>query len=298
MNKHCFLFTFILCCHNDLSLADTDRFLGPRDKHNLSTAIEDYIKRNDSVFQYGYWYGENWWRTKTTEQINKLPIDSLDAIAQRHDFAYQIAEQQGKIYGAFQEKRLKTIADYFAVRDANALPENPKTWVLPPSDVNKAARYRDRMMTGFNNPIEDTTIAAQQLSDWTTSPLEQWESNKTQQLSANDLEEHINALQKDWNNTHFPPLAKPTNTTVTDVQNNTQKLKNDPDYIELMNLSREMMQLTHSVMEQANAGKKPDNNTLNKIKTLEHRIAALNKRIETNYTKKTNDSLHHQDVTK
>lgn len=277
-------------------LADTDRFLGPRDEHNLITAIEDYIKHNDSVFQYGNWYG-----TKNNEQLHtKLPIDSLDAIAQKHNFAYQIAEQQSKIYGSLEEKRLKSIADYLAVRDAKALPENPKAWILPANDVNKAARYRDRMVTGFNEDISDnsdTTINKD--LNWATAPIEQWRLDKTHQLTASDLENHISALQKDWNTKHFPPLAKPdtptiekqTNTTTPQDDKKTNKqLENDPDYLEFLRLSDEMMQLTHSVMEQANAGKKPDNSTLNKIKTLESRISALSKRIESNYSKKQQDN--------
>ncbi len=103
--------------------------------------------------QYGNWYGPGWSGGIETEGEdqpgNKQPMDSLDAIAMEHDFAYQIAEEQGKLHGSEWENGLKAIADQIAVRKTKLLPEDPRQWDIPPGDPDTAGRYRDRLKFGF-----------------------------------------------------------------------------------------------------------------------------------------------------
>lgn len=233
------LLWLIVILNSAYALANPDRFLGPRDSRGIKATIDGYVKHNESIFRYGNWYGPGWWGGSTdVKPGNKAPVDSLDIIAQRHDFAYQVAEQQGKVYGIAEEKRLKSIADYFAVRDAKALPENPKQWRYPPADPNKASRYRDRMVTGFSyeaTVYEGISIAGKGL-DWATSPIENWELDKSHQLSAADLEKQVNSLQNHWNSKNLPPAITPkkpeqlkTSEKTAADKNSTESDKIDPN---------------------------------------------------------------------
>ncbi len=329
------------------AIDNPDKFLGPRDIRGVKSTIEGYIKHGDDIFRYGNWYGPGWWggTTDAKQAGNKPPVDSLDAIAQKHDFGYQVAEQQGKIYGIAEEKRLKGIADYLAVRDAKALPENPKEWSKPPADISKASRYRDRMITGFayEGPAYEGVAITGKGLDWATSPIENWELDKSHQLNADDLEKQVTRLQNNWSSknstpatipkdskpqetpekittapdktdttkpadneqqgvndktdkTEATPATKPGNTEQQGTHDNktsaepkqvdAKELENDPDYIELMKLSNEMMGLANKAMAQANAGKIPSASTVNRITALEPKISALSKRLEARYSKK------------
>lgn len=80
------------------------------------------------ILRYGNWYGPGYWGGSTDLKNPGLkpPVDSLDEVAMRHDFAYLLAEQQGAIYGYEEELRLKGIADKIAVDEAKALPADPR----------------------------------------------------------------------------------------------------------------------------------------------------------------------------
>ena len=205
-----------------------DKFLGPRDIRGLKSAIEGYVKHGDTIFQYGNWYGPGWWggARDAKKAGNKPPVDSLDAIAQKHDFGYQVAEQQGKIYGFAEEKRLKALADYIAVRDAKALPENPQEWSQPPADLSKASRYRDRMITGFayEGPAYEGVAITGKGLDWVTSPIENWELDKSHQLTAEDLEKQVSRLQNNWTKQNLTPAipdSKPSEPDKTNTADST-----------------------------------------------------------------------------
>lgn len=185
---------------------DADKILGPRELHSVKSAIESYIKQKDTVLHYGNWFGSNWQATNT--HIKQAPVDSLDAIAQKHCFAYQIAEQQGKSYGIVEEKRIKMLADYLAIRDAKALPEHPKDWTKPPTDINKALRYRDRMITGFAYQAPDYKNIAR-TPNWTISPIEQWKIDKAHRLNVDDLEKQVSRLQDEWLQQNTAPVSNP-----------------------------------------------------------------------------------------
>lgn len=212
--------------------ANPDRFLGPRDIRGLKSAIEGYIKHGDTIFQYGNWYGPGWWggARDAKKAGNQPPVDSLDAIAQKHDFGYQVAEQQGKIYGFAEEKRLKAIADYIAVRDAKALPENPQEWSQPPTDLTKASRYRDRMITGFayEGPAYEGVAITGKGLDWATSPIENWELDRSHQLNADDLEKQVTRLQNNWNKQNSTPDADQTPDTKAGESDKTDKTDSAP----------------------------------------------------------------------
>jgi hypothetical protein len=100
---------------------------------------------------YGNWYGPglSGGEYNTGKAGNSQPIDQLDAIAMRHDFAYDIAAEMGKKYGPQEEARLRAIADSIAVREANALPRNPREWDPPAPNPDQAAEYRKRIGFGF-----------------------------------------------------------------------------------------------------------------------------------------------------
>lgn len=211
-----FLCLTLLIYSQILHAADTpDRFLGPRDIPGIKSLIESYLKQGNNIFRYGNWYSSELRAdaTNSKQSGNNAPVDSLDYIAQKHDFAYQIAEQQGKIYGIVEEKRLKDIADYLMIRDAKALPENPKQWTKPPAEVKKAARYRDRMITGFSDvsPDNDNITTEDKNLDWATSPIENWEVDKAYQLNADEFEKQITQLQNTWSDQNSSSISNPDN---------------------------------------------------------------------------------------
>lgn len=224
----CTFLGLILTLNSPFAAANNqDKFLGPRDMRGIKSAIDGYIKHKDNIFRYGNWYGPGWWggSDSSAKPGNKPPVDSLDAIAQRHDFGYQIAEQQGKIYGVSEERRLKGIADYLAVRDAKALPENPKDWPQPPADLTKASRYRDRMITGFTyeSPAYQGVAVAGKGLDWATSPIENWELDKSNQLNASDLEKQVTTLQKNWDAKNAAPASSTSSEQPTATDKNTKE---------------------------------------------------------------------------
>ncbi|MEW5826987.1 MAG: carboxypeptidase regulatory-like domain-containing protein [Candidatus Bipolaricaulota bacterium] len=140
---------------------DTTITLGQEDASTLNVAadaetagklISEAYEAGEltQLIYYGNWYGPGWsGGSKDSKAGNKQPIDALDAIAQRHDFAYDIAAEQGKIHGPAEEARLRSLADAIAVRDANALPRNPREWRPPAPDPDKANNYRKRIGFGF-----------------------------------------------------------------------------------------------------------------------------------------------------
>jgi hypothetical protein len=222
------LLIIILINNSVYANANPDRFLGPRDIRGIKSTIDDYIKHDDTILRYGNWYGSGWWGGSSADKLgNNPPVDSLDAIAQTHDFTYQLAEQQGKIFGIAEEKRIKRIADYIAVCVAKTLPENPNQWSQPPSDINTAARFRDRMITGFSyeTPAYQGVNVTEKEPYWVTSPIKNWQLKKSNQLDLIELKLQVSNLQKNWNNKN---LMKPSSTT----PNTDEQLKNPPPNIQ------------------------------------------------------------------
>lgn len=109
------------------------------------------LTKGEAIFQYGNWYGPGYWGGyKHNTRAGPLgPVDSLDEIAQRHDFGYELADRYGKIYGLKIKLMLRSIADSIAARDAWDLDDDPKKWDNRPQNIEEAKRYRARMITGF-----------------------------------------------------------------------------------------------------------------------------------------------------
>ncbi len=107
--------------------------------------------RFTTMTRYGNWYGPGWSGgiEGSEKPGNEQPVDALDAIAMKHDFGYEYAEEQGKLHGKEYEYLLKAMADQIAVRDAKLLPKDPRSWDPPAADPDTAGRYRDRIQFGF-----------------------------------------------------------------------------------------------------------------------------------------------------
>jgi hypothetical protein len=103
-----------------------------------------------TLARYGFWYGPGWWGgSEDPNRVgNQPPVDSLDAVAQRHDFGYLIAEEVGKGRPEV-EHFYKAMADLIAAQEALSLPMEPSQWSSPADDPIMARRYRDRIAQGF-----------------------------------------------------------------------------------------------------------------------------------------------------
>ncbi len=136
------------------------------------------VIKNEPITRYGNWYGPGYWGggEDPGQAGLKAPVDSLDAIAMRHDYGYLVAEKYGKIYGKQYEYRLKALADMAAVRDSMKLPEDPAKWDKVPADIEAASRYRDRIITGFimESDLYKNLADATKVGDAVTSPFITW----------------------------------------------------------------------------------------------------------------------------
>ncbi len=105
-----------------------------------------------TLIRYGNWFGPGWWGgSELDKTVGMLaPIDSLDAVAQKHDFGYKVAEFLGKARLDI-EARYKAIADAIAARDAFALSTDPAKWPIPASNPTLAKTYLERIKLGFPN---------------------------------------------------------------------------------------------------------------------------------------------------
>ena len=133
------------------------------------------VIKNEPITRYGKWYGPGYWGGGEDADKAGLdaPVDSLDEVAQRHDYGYLVAEKYGKIYGKQYEYKLKAMADKVAVRDAMKLPEDPTKWEKVPADIEAAKRYHDRIITGFvlESDIYKNLADATKVGDAITSPF-------------------------------------------------------------------------------------------------------------------------------
>lgn len=131
----------------------------PSEPPDFSTWVKEHVKAGQDYYdkgyegtaRYGNWVGEGWWggSTSPTAPGWNPPVDDLDAIAQRHDFGYQIADELGKgrpgVAGNYM-----LMADIIAVRDALSLDSDPAKWAHPPKDIEKAKTFVKRLVIIFN----------------------------------------------------------------------------------------------------------------------------------------------------
>lgn len=135
---------------------------------------------------YGNWFGPGWWggTRDTRGPGEKPPTDSMDEIAMAHDFGYQVAEEEGKKYGGFEEERLKSIADAIAAAQAKTL-----TWIHPPKKPALAEKNREIMIKTFEtlSPLrqryfeeaynQEKKIQEMNLVPWRLAQWDAWHSD-------------------------------------------------------------------------------------------------------------------------
>jgi hypothetical protein len=198
-----------------LPLFSEDGLMGTRDRNVIIGAATGYDK-GEELLQYGNWYGPGWWGggKDAAHAGDRKPVDSLDAAAMRHDFAYQLAEQQGRIHGLKEEQRLKAMADAIAVRETLQLDADPSKWPQPASDPEKANRYRDRIISGFDytSGAREGTATVMNTTDWVTSPLINYEMDTSNQYDEEQLKRSVNILANNWDKNH--PNATADDATV------------------------------------------------------------------------------------
>jgi hypothetical protein len=117
-------------------------------------AFDRFVVREDdkTLIRYGNWYGPGWWGGSELDARSgmRAPIDSLDSIAQKHDFGYLMAEKIGKGRPDV-EAYYKAMADVIAAREAMALPDDPRKWPHPAPNPQLASTYLERIRFGFPN---------------------------------------------------------------------------------------------------------------------------------------------------
>ncbi|MFC2108682.1 carboxypeptidase-like regulatory domain-containing protein [Candidatus Bipolaricaulota bacterium] len=142
--------------------ADEATFDLKKDDETFRKLVKEMAWHGEKPYPYGNWYGPGWWGGGSASDSpgTRAPVDELDSIAMRHDFAYEIAEEQGKIHGPAEEQRLKALADAIAVQDSKKLPADPRDWDPPAPDPAKADRYRRRIGFGFEYLSAGRSIGA------------------------------------------------------------------------------------------------------------------------------------------
>ncbi|MDP1587026.1 MAG: hypothetical protein Q8M07_04755, partial [Prosthecobacter sp.] len=209
-----------------IPIISEDGLMGTRDRNVIIGAATGYDK-GEELLQYGNWYGPGWWGggKDAAHAGDRKPVDSLDAAAMRHDFAYQLAEQQGRIHGLKEEQRLKAMADAIAVQETIQLDPDPSKWPQPTRDPEKANRYRDRIISGFDytSGAREGTSTVMNTTDWVTSPLINYEMNTSNQYDAEQLKRSVNILVNNWAKNH--PNATADDATVEQQEKRSQEEK-------------------------------------------------------------------------
>ncbi|MCP5537456.1 MAG: hypothetical protein H7A51_14635 [Akkermansiaceae bacterium] len=157
----------------------------------------------ETRFRYGNWYGPGWWGgSELSNRAGMLPpVDALDAVAQKHDFAYEIAEKLGR--GNKQlEAHYKALADVIAVKDTLALPSDPTKWKPPAKDPVMAAKYWERIAKGFPNyqqRLNELKSLIPSRVDPSHPETLDWFIDGKPPLNEKQLSELVNARLKAWN---------------------------------------------------------------------------------------------------
>jgi hypothetical protein len=156
----------------------------------------------NTIIRYGNWYGPGWWGgSEDPKRVGLLPpIDALDAIAQKHDFGYQVAEELGKGRPEL-ESYYKAMADGIAVRDAMALPKDPALWSPPPNNIAQARVYRDRIAVGFKDLVQKWNALMAWKPTKRLDPTDPEELNRILDglLTDKQYEARALGLVRDWN---------------------------------------------------------------------------------------------------
>lgn len=170
----------------------------------------DVASDSRTAIRYGNWYGPGWWGgSEDPKRCGMLPpIDALDKVAQKHDFGYQVAEEVGKhrpeIVAYF-----KAVADAIAVRDAMALPADPRRWSPPAKDPALAKRHRDRLAIGFKDFVKNwnALLASKPAKSLDPTDSVEMEMLLADKLTERDFEARAMALVRQWEASYRKHLA-------------------------------------------------------------------------------------------
>ena len=166
----------------------------------------------ETRFRYGNWYGPGWWGgSELSNRAGGLPpVDALDAVAQKHDFGYEIAEKLGKGNKRL-EAHYKALADIIAVRDSLALPADPKQWKPPARDPGLARKYRERIALGFPNyqqRLNELKSKIPSRVDPSHPETLDWFVDGKPPLNEKQLEELMKKRVRSWNQDYEKRKAK------------------------------------------------------------------------------------------
>lgn len=117
------------------------------------------------MMRYGNWLGPGWWGGSelSSRPGMSAPVDDLDAVAQKHDFGYQLAEEMGRGRPGV-EGTYRVMADLIAIRDAMRLDADPTRWAHPPKDPALARTFVRRLEISFEEfQMKLNQLKAQQM---------------------------------------------------------------------------------------------------------------------------------------
>lgn len=193
----------------------------------------------DTRFRYGNWYGPGWWGgSELPDRVGGLPpVDALDAVAQKHDFGYQVAEELGAGNRAL-EAHYKALADVIAVRDALALPDDPRRWNPPARDPALARRYRERIALGFPNyqqRLNELKAYIPARIDPTHPAALDYIVEDKKPMDAKELETLMNQKVRNWNRAYAERQTQKSrqNTVGTDRSSTSSNQKPDSTSVAL-----------------------------------------------------------------
>lgn len=184
-------------------------------------AFDTAVGEGDNRFRYGNWYGPGWWGgSELSDRVGGLPpVDALDAVAQKHDFGYELAEELGAGNRAL-EAHYKALADVIAVRDTLALPEDPRRWSPPAKDPELARKYRERIALGFPNYQqrlnELKAVVPSRIDPSHPEALDSVLEGK-KPIDAAELERRMNQRVRAWNKAYMDRQAQSGRANVLDI---------------------------------------------------------------------------------
>ena len=183
--------------------------------------------------RYGNWLGPKWWGGSELEGRCGImpPVDSLDALAQRHDMAYAVAEEQGRLHNSkAEEYRLKAMADHIAARDARNLDPDPTKWAHPPQDPDTASRYQARLITSFKyeEGLYLTKALLEKNSGWATQTIHNTDAlDKAVDQKVNTWQDAVDQNEKRKEELKKPDDKKPDDKKPDDKKPDDKKPETD-----------------------------------------------------------------------
>jgi hypothetical protein len=233
---------------------------------------------------YGNWVGEGWWGgSRMNDKVGALPpIDDLDALAQEHDFSYEIAEEAGELYGDAEKYRLLALADQNSYEAFKRLPTKLIFWDKPPKDIDNANRFLGRFpitMAGLGANHESSRLASNQ-----PTPEQIRKLKERGTISAAELQvlarNRVEAWEKD-NGTGMREAKR------DDTKDPDTKVIENPDMIKDLN---SMEQLSIQAQETQAIAKTKHQQAKDQIKKLNATVKNYNKSTES-IVKQVNDLI-------